>query len=429
MTQESTLDRPLNELAAAVTEGRATAAEVLADARNRIQQGEPRVHAWVALDPGADRSAGEVDAGRRSGPLSGVPVGVKDIIDLAGLPTRCGSDITSAEPVGASAACVELLQSRGAVVVGKTVTTEFAYFKPGPTENPAAPGHTPGGSSSGSAAAVAAGMVPLALGSQTAGSLTRPAAFCGVAGMVLTRGAVDLGGITGLSPSLDSLGLLARSVEDLAYAQEALIGAGAGATGSGHILIWRGSDLDTVAPAMAQAVALAEERLAEDMPGVGQLDWDDHVQTLAADHATIMAYEACRERPELLGRLDELSAPLGELLRTGQRVVNDDYQAALIRRDRSMAELEVLLRDSGVIVGPAALGPAPAGLSVTGSPVLSRPWQLLGLPVVTVPGVRSGDGRPLGLQVIGLPGAEGRVLAQARRLERLIAGTRTESDE
>lgn len=420
----ASLDSALVDMVHAVEDGSVSASALLAQATTRIHRLDPQVHAWVALDPAAEDSAAEP----RPGPLRGVPVGVKDIIDLMGLPTRCGSTITSPDPVTANAACIDLVRSLGAIPVGKTVTTEFAYFKPGPTNNPAAPGHTPGGSSSGSAAAVAAGMVPLALGSQTAGSLTRPAAFCGVAGMVLARGAIDLTGVTGLSPSLDSLGLLARTVADVAYAHQALTGVGSQSLPR-RVLMWRGSELDLISPAMREAVASAEWRLTSELAGVSPLGWDDHVQTLAADHATVMGYEACRERPELLKRADELSAPLVELLRGGQRISDDDYQAALIRRDRSMSELRALLAGGGVIVGPAALGPAPAGLSATGSPILSRPWQLLGLPVVTVPGVRSGDGRPLGLQVVGLPGAEGQVLALAERLEQLLAGTRTTSND
>ena len=188
--------------------GGTPAASVYADARARIEECEPQLSAWAALDSRATSRAEELDARPVSNvlPLRGVPVGVKDIIDVAGLPTRCGSSVTSPDPAELSAACVERLEDCGAVVVGKTVTTEFAYFKPGPTKNPWNTGHTPGGSSSGSAAAVASGMVPLARGTQTAASLIRPAAYCGIAGLVMGRGTADLTGITGLSPSLDNPG-------------------------------------------------------------------------------------------------------------------------------------------------------------------------------------------------------------------------------
>ena len=180
----------------------------------RIEALEPDVRAWVHVDPDAHATA--------SGPLAGIPLGVKDLIDVAGMPTRCGSTLRDSRPVERDADCVALARRLGAVPIGKTVTTEFGYFAPGPTRNPHALDHTPGGSSSGSAAAVAAGMVPLAFGTQTAGSLTRPASFCGVAGLVTTRGRFSTTGITGLSPSLDSLGLLARTVDDLHYAWAAM---------------------------------------------------------------------------------------------------------------------------------------------------------------------------------------------------------------
>lgn len=431
MTDTSVLDRPLAELVSTVREGRLAVADPTEAALERVARLESRVHAWVVMDP----RAREVAATRSPGPLQGIPVAVKDIIDVAGLPTRCGSAITSPAPVVESAACVRALESLGAVVLGKSVTTEYAYFAPGPTDNPAAPGHTPGGSSSGSAAAVAAGMVPLAVGSQTAGSLTRPAAFCGIAGMVLAQGTTDLTGVTGLSHSFDSLGLLARRVEDLTHVYEALVSAGFVTTTGDcpppspnrpvEAFLWSGSELDEISPAMGEAVVIAGQRLADAGVRVQDLDWDDHVQTLTGDHITIMSYEAARIRTDALTRLNEVSRPLADLLKSGQEVAESDYRAARIRCDRSLVELGAVLARTGVVVGPAALGPAPVGLSATGSPVLSRPWQALGLPVVTVPGMLCGAGRPLGLQVIGLPGCESRVLALALQLQDLVSGLRT----
>ena len=435
MTETPALDQPLAELVRMVRDGELAPDDPTKAALQRTARLEPQVHAWVLLDPAAEETA----ARRGPGPLQAVPIAVKDIIDVAGLPSRCGSTITSPEPVPESAACIRALESLGAVVLGKSVTTEFAYFAPGPTDNPAAPGHTPGGSSSGSAAAVAAGMVPLAVGSQTAGSLTRPAAFCGIAGMVLAQGTTDLTGITGLSHSFDSLGLLARRVEDLAHAYEALVSGGF-ATMAGDcappspgrpvdVCLWHGSELDEISPAMAEAVETAGRLLEGAGVPVQELDWDDHIQTLTGDHITIMSYEAARLRTDALARLDEVSQPLAELLQSGQQIADADYQAARIRCDRSLVELGAVLARTGVVVGPAALGPAPAGLAATGSPVLSRPWQALGLPAVTVPGIRCGAGRPLGLQVIGMPGCESRVLGLAAQLQDLLSGLRTDAWE
>ncbi len=410
-------------------------------ARQRIAALEDDIHAWVALSDHAledadvvDRRAAELRCGSsvaepRMLPLRGLAVGVKDIIDVAGLPTRCGSEsTTSPAPAATSAACVRRLEELGAVVLGKTVTTEYGYFAPGPTDNPAAPGHTPGGSSSGSAAAVAAGMVPLALGTQTAGSLTRPASFCGVTGMVLAHGSTDMSGITGLSDEFDSLGLLTRTVRDMAVVFEAFTGTRVGNLrqpaddATVPVLVWRPQVPDPLGPAMAQAVDLAAAALGEAGTPVRRLEWDDHVRTLLGDHPVIMAYEAARERSSLLEHPGDISVPLRDLLETGVATTDEDYHDARVRRDVSKTDLSTLLGEGGVIVGPAALGPAPAGLAATGSPLLSRPWQALGLPVVTVPGIRTADGRPLGLQVVGLPGREADIFAVAARLERLVAG-------
>lgn len=415
-------DRPtLRETVAAVEDG-ATAASAYLDARARIDECEPQLSAWVALDARAPVRAEELDA-RSVGnalPLRGVPVGVKDIIDVAGLPTRCGSPITSPEPAEHSAACVERLEDCGAVVVGKTVTTEFAYFKPGPTKNPWNTGHTPGGSSSGSAAAVASGMVPLALGTQTAASLIRPAAYCGIAGLVMGKGSADLAGITGLSPSLDSLGFMARTVEDLRIAHTAFTGTDPTEADPASLLVWHGSDLADLDPVMRTALRLLPGWL--DDWDVTDFVHDDHVTTLAADHAVIMAYEAAWERRwERENHLADLSEPLAELLTGGMQISEDDYWGADYRCGRSRGDLTEVLQGQ-FIIGPAAQGPAPAGLAATGAPIMSRPWQALGFPTVAVPGLVTDSGLPLGLQMIGAPGTEDSLLAAAMRVEERLRG-------
>lgn len=393
-----------------------------AAAAQRLAACEADVRAWVALrEHEAAAEAAERDARPERGPLHGVPVGVKDIIDIAGMPTRCGSDITPETAVSASAACVTRLEELGAVMLGKTVTTEFAYFAPGPTRNPRNLEHSPGGSSSGSAAAVAAGVVPLAIGTQTAGSLTRPAAFCGVAGMVLAHGTVDLAGVEGLSESLDSLGILTADVTDLRHVYEAFTGDRLVTPTKVDVRLWHGSGLGPVEPAMAAAVRTAGDLLVAAGAAVVDLDWDDHVETLVDDHQTIMSFEATQSRPDLLAQLDRLSQPLVELLEAGRAVTESDYRSSVIRRDISHGVLTEVLGDGAVIVGPAATGAAPHGLGATGSPILSRPWQALGLAAVTVPGARDEHGMPLGLQVIGLPGQESEIFATAQLLEAALA--------
>lgn len=418
---ENGWEGPLSSVVAEVATGQRSAQDWTTASQQRVARADAEIQAWVCLSDHAESDAAARDEAA-PGPLHGVPIGVKDIIDVAGMPTRCGSTITSAEPATETAACVSAFEALGAVVQGKTVTTEFAYFQPGPTRNPSAPGRTPGGSSSGSAAAVAAGMVPLALGSQTAGSVSRPAAYCGVAGMVLAHGIADLRGITGLSESLDSLGLLAQRVADLAYVFGALFDPPAFSGSPTRILIWEGSALDQVEPAMSEALTLAANRLKERGYVVSGLAWDDHVRTLAEDHPVIMAYEAVRERPEIVARIDEVSAPLADLVQRGLRIEEEDYRHAGFRVERSGIDLDQLLGGDTLILGPAALGPAPTGLGATGSPIMSRPWQVLGRPVVVIPGITTATGLPLGLQLIGQAGDEGRLLAEAERLEKWFAG-------
>lgn len=414
----------------AVRSGTASAREAVREVRSGLELAEPGLHAWTAFSAAIDADAREVD--RRVArtddqlPLAGLSVGIKDLIDVAGMPTRAGSAITPETPAPHDAPCIERLRALGAVVQGKTVTTEYGYFRPGPTGNPHAPDHTPGGSSSGSAAAVGAGTVPLALGTQTAGSLTRPASFCGAAGMVLAQGTTDMSGITGLSHSLDSLGLLARTITDLQYAFEAFGGVALRlpSVSSVEVRLWSGSGLDTVSHEMRRLLDTLPVLLGDADITTTALQRDDHIRTLTDDQTTVMAYEAARTRAvELRDHADLLSAPLLELLRSGTGVREDAYRAALVRRDRSRTMVEDALGDRAVIVGPAALGPAPKGLGATGSPVLSRAWQLLGCPVVTVPGARTEAGLPLGLQVIGVSGGEAAVYAVAHALERGLAST------
>ncbi|RLY93813.1 amidase [Kocuria tytonicola] len=416
---------PLETQVRAVHERAVTVSDLVRATRAAIRDHESALHAWVALSPDLEAEAASVGTDPGTHPMAGVSVGVKDLIDVAGLPTRAGSPTTSPDPAPEDAPCVSRLRKLGAVVQGKTITTEFGYFTPGPTTNPHAADHTPGGSSSGSAAAVGAGTIGLALGTQTAGSLTRPASYCGAAGMVLAHGAVDLKGVTGLSPSLDSLGMLTRTVEDLRWAHAAFCGptarGAAEAAPPGRALLWDGSHLDTLDPAMTALLRRLPALLGRLDQDVAVLQWDDHVQSLAQDHATVMAHEAARSLEQEWERCrQDLGASLRKLLEQGREIPEAECTAALIRRDRSRQLLEEILTPPSYIVGPAALGPAPAGLAATGSPVLSRPWQLLGLPVVVVPGARTSSGLPLGVQVVGRPGREGQLLDIAHGLEHLL---------
>lgn len=391
----------------------------LADAcRAEIERYEPRLRAWERWSD-LDHELSRIPSD--SAPLAGLMVGVKDVIDVAGLPTRCGSDLTKAEPANADAACVQRLRELGAVVQGKTVTTEFGYFSPGPTTNPYHEGHTPGGSSSGSAAAVGAGTIPFALGTQTAGSLTRPASYCGVAGLVLSGGSASLEGVRGLSPTLDALGLLARTVEDLDVVHRSFVGRGesdARDTRTLRVMVWEGSGLLNIDPDMAHLIRIAGRLLADVVDETALLDWDDHIRTLVDDHKVIMGFEAAHGLGQELGsQREQVSPQLRQLLDTGDSIDRDIYREAMFRREVSLASLLREIGEDTVIIGPAAQGAAPGLEEGTGSPELSRPWQLLGLPVLTVPGARTSRGMPLGVQLIGPCGSEATLLGLGAALE------------
>ncbi|QIY74126.1 amidase [Streptomyces sp. RLB1-33] len=404
--------RTLSALTAAVAGGELSAAEVIAGALERLDRTESDVRAWVRVDrDGALGAARELDAVPvpSGGPLRGVPVGVKDIIDVAGLPTECGSPLRRGRIAEADAPLVARLRRLGAIPLGKTVTTEFAYFAPGPTRNPHNLAHTPGGSSSGSAAAVATGVVPLALGSQTAGSLTRPASYCGVAGFVVPAGgSLDTTGFVGLSHSLDAVGLLTPTVADLRLVYGALTGSDRlsrppEAPTRPRLAVWSGGELAEISQDMRAALVRSVEDAVANGAVLVDVDWPALTPRLVEAHVTVMAYEAARMLAEESTHPDRLSAPLNELLAHGRSITTGDYEHArsVARRERST--VLALLGDLDAVLGPAAPGAAPKGLTATGPPVLSRPWQLLGLPALTVPGHRDAQGMPLGLQLVGHP--------------------------
>ncbi len=415
------------DIATSLRSGRITPESAVADSLRRVAQTEQTIRAWTTLDPtGAAHRATELQASQVTrGPLWGVPVAIKDLIDVEGLATGCGSALKGLIEADKDADCVALLKEAGAIVIGKTVTTEFGYFRPGPTRNPVNPEHTPGGSSSGSAAAVASGAVALALGTQTAGSLTRPASFCGVTGFVAAHKQFSLSGVTGLSHSLDTLGLLTRTVGDMSYAWHALRGLESPIDSADpkplRLLLWRGSDLGEISFDMTRALEAVERNLRSDSH-VSVAEWTNHalIKQLTEDHATVMAVEAAQEREEELSQPEAISKPLLELLLTGRATSHRAYKEALDRIAGARARVLALMDGFDAILGPAALGAAPVGIHATGSPVLSRPWQALGLPVLTIPGMRDHDGMPLGLQLIGMPGQEPRLFGIGQHLENAL---------
>ncbi|MET0821066.1 MAG: amidase [Aeromicrobium sp.] len=409
----------LRELVTEIREGLTTAEAAHARARATIAGTESHVHAWVELAPDV--------APTPTGALGGVPLAVKDIIDVAGLATRCGSVLREkADPAVMDAVIVDRWRQAGAVPIGKTVTTEFAYFSPGPTRNPAALGHTPGGSSSGSAAAVASGQVPLALGSQTAGSVIRPASYCGVAAIVMSQGRIATTGVTGLSHSLDAHGVYAASASDLGLAWSALSGEPDPGVlrRQPRLLLWTAGPVTEVDADMGAQLRSACDRLSAAGAVVDPFPHEALVADITRAHPTVMAYEAARERAAELARASQLSEPLARLLGSGADTRAESYESARGVIDGARTRIGELLGAYDAIIGPAAPGAAPDGLAATGDPVLSRAWQALGLPVVAVPSALSAAGLPLGIQLIGPSWHESDLLSVASWVEEVLNDTR-----
>lgn len=398
----------------------------------RIEQLEPQVHAWCQLDAEAVRfQASQIDAGLAHGQLpgllAGIPFAVKDIFDTADFPTAYGSLIYRNHRPAADAVPVTQVRQSGALVLGKTVTTEFAYFTPGATANPWNLAHTPGGSSSGSAAAVACGMVPLALGSQTAGSLIRPASYCGVFALKPTYGVYSVQGAKGFSHSLDTLGWMARSADDLELLRSALAGVPflpldalpepAGIT----LLACRTHEW----PACDTGGALAWERGCQKAAAHGvtvrEVSMPAALAGLVEAQKTIMAFEAARSlEQEFTHHHALLSDPIKALIDSGRSTSESAYQAALALAQAGRDQVAELMQGSDALLVPAAPGEAPQGLAATGDPIFSRVWNLLGLPCVNVPGLLGPNGLPIGLQLVGHPSGERRLLQVAKLLQAAI---------
>jgi Asp-tRNA(Asn)/Glu-tRNA(Gln) amidotransferase A subunit family amidase len=377
-----------------------------------IAGGEDAVRAWAHLD--AERARDEARHAP-DGPLRGVTLGVKDIFDTADQPSEYGSAIYAGHRPRADAAVVALLRAAGAIVLGKTVTAELAWFTPGPTTNPHRRTHTPGGSSSGSAAAVAAGMVDLALGTQTAGSVIRPASFCGVLGLKPTYGLLPTAGVKQAAPSLDTVGLLARDLVLLELALAVLTGtheAGDDPEPACILVrtdVWDGADDDCKAVVESAAESLGAT--ARELPG--------SLVGLGGELPVVQSYEGARSlawertvHPELL------SSQLRDILDSGAQVELGRYASVMARviRGRTSDGLDALFGAADVIVTPAAVGEAPEGLSSTGDPRFNRLWTMLGCPALTVPGARGASGLPIGVQLVARPYREALLLRAGRRL-------------
>lgn len=420
-------DLGLFEMAEAVRQGRLRSVDLVEACLERIARREAQVHAWAWLDPKAAlASARQCDRQASGGPLHGVPIAVKDIIDTVDMPTAYGSPIYRGKQPNWDASCVALARRAGAVILGKTVSTEFAYFAPGPTANPRNLQHTPGGSSSGSAAAVADGMVPAGFGTQTAASVTRPASYCGVVGYKSSHGGFNLAGIKPFAPSFDALGTLTRQVVDAQWLRWSLLGERHSAdssvwTDKPRIGLCRTPWWDHAHADCQQAIAAAAQALSAGGATVTEVTLPTHFDQLVAHHKTIMAYEAAHSLAFEYDRHHaQLSPQLRQLIDDGMAISRTHYLDAQGTAASARAEFALWMQDWDALLAPSAPGAAPLGLHATGDPLFSRIWTLLGVPTMTLPGASARNGLPIGVQLICQVGADERLLALARWAEPLI---------
>ena len=438
----------LHQLLPLLAEGKVSAVEVAEAYLARIEEVDGEIQAWAHLDAKyALEQAKALDRhrkyGRPLGGLHGIPVGVKDIVDVKGLPCENGTVIDEGRRPPRDATCISHLREAGAIILGKTVTTEFAFYNPSKTRNPHDPSRTPGGSSAGSAAAVAANMVPVAVGSQTNGSVIRPASFCGIVGYKPSAGLVSRQGVLVQSPSFDTLGVMAHSVEEAALLADAMVGYDDKDPAMEPIahprLYAQAMSEPPVPPKLAFVPTPAweltepdlregfDELLRELDDGAARRDLPkpfDHGHSM---HRAVHLAEAARHlaRYEQKGG-DRLSDAMKEVFEAGRQVNAIDYIVAKDGIGLLNDALEELFRYFSAIITPAAAGQAP-GLDTTGNPAFCTLWTYCGVPAVTVPLLVGKDGLPIGVQLVGRKGEDGRLLRTARWLVKRLSVVEAEA--
>ncbi len=436
-----------SEIVQGTLAGKFTAVEVVEACLERIEKLDSTLMAWTVVDHvGALEQAQWLDslakAGQSAGVLHGVPVGVKDIIDAGGLVTSYGTPIFEGRVPKQDAVCVARLKAAGAIVLGKTVTTEFAAFHPGPTRNPWKPDHTPGGSSSGSAAAVASGMVPLALGTQTAGSIIRPAAYCGVVGLKPTFGRVSTRGAFPLAPSLDTIGGFARSVEDVARLLQAMAGydphyehsmGGQLPDFLDAVHVERltrrpvfgaglGFFVENAGPAVVSLYERALDLISKAGGTIVEVQLPDWFPRVIEAQRTMMRTEAAWVHRDIFARHKErYSERMRSMLEEGLKTTALEYIDLRELRFRWKLLVSDWLRDIDVLVTPSTPSTAPSGLASTGDPIFNLPWTYSGHPSMNLPVGIAEEGLPVGIQLVGPYGQEDRMLAAASWCEQ-VAG-------
>lgn len=409
------------EAARLIAARRLTASELVDGLLARVASWEPRVHAWAHLDADLVRAAArrrDLDVLR--GPLHGVPIGIKDVIDTADQPTQFNSPIYAGHRPTEDAECVRRLRAAGAIIMGKTVTAEFAFMRPGPTRNPHDPGRTPGGSSSGSGAAVAAGMVPAALATQTGGSTIRPAAYCGVFGYKPAFGEWPTAGLKYLAPSLDTLGVCTRSLDDLALISAVLRGVQPQRNPrpvAPSLVLWETPYVSLAEPAAVSALRSASDRAERAGARVRTLVAPGNCGNLNAAHRVIMATETARSfAAEWHQDRDRLSEELAAFIDTGLRYKERDIADAWATVARCRRWLNDALRPEELVLTFSTPGEAPVGIAATGNAIFNRLWTLLHASCLHIPTGLGPSGLPIGVQLVDPRGSESRTLDAARWL-------------
>jgi Asp-tRNA(Asn)/Glu-tRNA(Gln) amidotransferase A subunit family amidase len=399
--------------------------EALMDAYlDHIASRDPTVLAFAHFDPAQARTAA---AKARPGPLQGIPIGIKDVLDTAGMPSQYGSPIWTGWQPKADSAPVAWAHTAGGVVIGKTVTTEFATRKPGPTKNPVNPNHTPGGSSSGSAAGVGAGLFPLAYGTQTAGSVIRPAAYCGAVGYKPTYGLISRIGMKIMSDSLDTIGVIARTVADCALFAGAVSGRDLGDPDinpgtAPRIGICHSPTWTAAAPETQALLTRVTEALSRAGASVTHRELPENFNALVEAHPIVMNSESARALGwELATHPDQISEGLRERLGFGLNQTQSALENAYTVFTTTQRAFPDAMDGLDILVTPAAPGEAPKGLEWTGDPAFNFIWTSLHVPCVTVPAATGPNGLPLGIQIVGRQGDDRAVLAWARWVEAAIA--------
>ena len=415
----------LRQISPLLRKGELTPLDIAQSTVAAIERAEQAVQAWCHLDLDtalelAEKLSEELRNARPRSPLHGVTYGVKDIFDTVGLPTEWGSATQQGRVPDRDSELVSVFDSLGCVLAGKTHTTAYAYYDTGPTRNPHSEEHTPGGSSSGSAAAVAAGMVPLAIGSQTQGSVLRPASFCGVVGFKPSFGALPLGGVMRFAPTLDHAGLFAGSAADMEFACGAL-GIGVEQAGPDSLSIIDWPPVGQVDPGMALCFRAAIQTLAAGGTRIQRVPRPAFLDVLPTALRTVMAHEAAREHGDRYRAHGQaMGAKLADLLEEGLQIGREAYSDARQTLDSARNAYQQWARRHPVVATPAALGPAPRGLESSGDPRCNAPFTALGAPAISLPMPTTPEQLPMGMQLTAARGHDGLVLATATVCEKLL---------